>query len=107
MNVTHRRLQPWAYESREFLRALAVGKQIHFNITHALGPSNDGGQRDIGTAMVGGADLASEILKNGWAKVKEGKRDENEEDQKRKALEAKAKEEGTGLWNPEGPKVRI
>ncbi|KZO98957.1 transcription factor [Calocera viscosa TUFC12733] len=98
--------EPWAYESREFLRALAVGKQIHFNITHALGPSNDGGQRDIGVAMVGGADVASEILKNGWGKVKEGKRDENEEDQKRKQLEATAKEEGKGLWNPEGPVER-
>ncbi|EJU04311.1 hypothetical protein DACRYDRAFT_20881 [Dacryopinax primogenitus] len=99
--------EPWAYESREFLRALAVGKQIHFHVTHALGPSNDGGQRDIGTGIVGGADVASEILKNGWGKVKEGKRDETEEDTKRKALEATAKEEGKGLWNPEGPKERI
>lgn len=97
--------QLWAFESRDFLRALTVGKEISFTSTHSL-PTNDDVPRDLGTAEVGGVDVASEVLKNGWAKVKELKRDPTEEDQKNKDLEAEARVAGKGLWNPHGPKVR-
>lgn len=97
--------QPWAFESRDFLRALTVGKEISFTSSHSL-PTNDDVPRDLGTAEVGGVDIASEVLKNGWAKVKELKRDPTEEDQKNRDLEAEAKAAGKGLWNPHGPKVR-
>jgi staphylococcal nuclease domain-containing protein 1 len=64
-------------------------------------------QRDIGTAEIAGLDVATELLKAGWAKVKETKRDPTEEDIKRKELEAEAQTAGKGLWNPHGPKVYI
>lgn len=96
--------QPWAFESREYLRALAVGKEISFTSSHSL-PSNDDVPRDIGTAEIAGLDLASDLLKNGWAKLKETKREPNDEDLKRREHENEAKAAGKGLWNPHGPVV--
>jgi staphylococcal nuclease domain-containing protein 1 len=104
LNKASRLIQPWAFESRDFLRALAVGKEISFTSTHSL-PPNDDVPRDFGTAEIGGLDIASELLKSGWAKIKELKRDLTDEDLKRKDLEAEAKAAGKGLWNPHGPQV--
>jgi staphylococcal nuclease domain-containing protein 1 len=99
-------LQPWAFESRDFLRAMAVGKEISFTSTHSF-PSNDDVTRDFGTAEIGGVDVASEMLKNGWAKVKESKRDPTEDDIRKRDIEAEAKAAGKGLWNSHGPQVRV
>ncbi|KAF9481526.1 hypothetical protein BDN70DRAFT_830817 [Pholiota conissans] len=96
--------EPWAFESREFLRQLAVGKEISFTSIHSL-PSNDDVPRDLGSAEIGGVDLTSELLKNGWAKLKEIKREPSEEDNKKKELENEAKATGRGIWNPHGPKA--
>lgn len=98
--------EPWAFESRDFLRALAVGKEISFTSTHSF-PSNDDVTRDFGTAEIGGVDVASEMLKNGWAKVKESKRDPTEDDIRKRDIEAEAKAAGKGLWNSHGPQVRV
>ncbi|KIM75079.1 hypothetical protein PILCRDRAFT_827642 [Piloderma croceum F 1598] len=105
MGTSSREDEPWAFESRDFLRALAVGKEISFTSTHSL-PPNDDVPRDFGTAEIGGLDVGSELLKNGWTKVKEHKRDPTEEDLKKKDLEIEAKGAGKGLWNPHGPKAR-
>ncbi|PPQ63489.1 hypothetical protein CVT24_005146, partial [Panaeolus cyanescens] len=84
---------------------LAVGKEITFTSIHAL-PPNEEVQRDLGHAEIGGVDLASEILRNGWAKLKEMKRELTEEDNKKKDLENEAKAAGKGVWNPHGPQAR-
>ncbi|EGO00009.1 hypothetical protein SERLA73DRAFT_167866 [Serpula lacrymans var. lacrymans S7.3] len=96
--------EPWAFESRDFLRAFAVGKEISFTSTHSL-PPNEDVPRDIGTAEIGGQDVALELLKNGWAKVKDLKRDPTEEDNKKRDAETEANNSGKGLWNPHGPKA--
>ncbi|KAI0365623.1 transcription factor [Pilatotrama ljubarskyi] len=105
MGTASREDEDWAFESREFLRALAVGKPVTFTSTHSLPPSDDV-PRDIGTAEINGVDLASELLKNGWAKLKEMKREPTEEDLRKKELEAEARAAGKGIWNPHGPKAR-
>ncbi|KAF8070533.1 hypothetical protein FPV67DRAFT_1025672 [Lyophyllum atratum] len=97
--------EPWAFESREFLRAFAVGKEISFTSAHSL-PSNDDVPRDLGSAEIGGVDLASELLKNGWAKMKEVKREPTDEDLRKRELENEAKAAGKGFWNPHGPQAR-
>ncbi|KAI1796408.1 transcription factor [Ganoderma leucocontextum] len=104
MGTSTREDEDWAFESREFLRALAVGKPITFTSTHSLLPSDEV-PRDIGTAEINGADLASELLKNGWAKLKDLKRDATDEDLRKKDLEAEARSAGKGVWNPHGPKA--
>lgn len=73
---------------------------------HSL-PSNDGVVRDFGTAEIGGVDVADEMLKNGWVKLKELKREPTEEDLRKQELEAEAKATGKGVWNPHGPQVRV
>lgn len=83
---------------------MAVGKPISFTSTHSL-PPNDDTTRDLGTAEIGGLDVTSELLKNGWAKVKDLKRDPTEDDTRKRDLEAEAKAAGLGLWNPHGPQV--
>ncbi|TEB38403.1 transcription factor [Coprinellus micaceus] len=97
--------EPWAFESREFLRTLTVGKEIAFATIHSL-PSNDDVPRDLGSAELAGADLSSELLRNGWAKLKEIKREPTEEDLKKRELEAEAKAAGRGIWNPHGQTAR-
>ncbi|KAF8513029.1 transcription factor [Hysterangium stoloniferum] len=104
MGSSTREDEPWAFECREFLRALAVGKEVTFTPTHPL-PSNDDVPRDFGQAEINGLDLATELLKNGWAKPSEkSKREPNEEDLKRKDLENEARNGMKGMWNPQGPK---
>ncbi|KAF7296136.1 Transcriptional factor [Mycena kentingensis (nom. inval.)] len=97
--------EPWAYEAREFLRAYAVGKEITFTSTHSL-PANDEIPRDFGAADIGGHDLATEMLRNGWAKMKELKREPTENDTRLRELESAAKAAGKGIWNPHGPQAR-
>ncbi|KAJ7287431.1 hypothetical protein C8J57DRAFT_1283899 [Mycena rebaudengoi] len=105
LGTSTREDEPWAFESREFLRGFAVGKEISFVSTHSLDTKDDV-TRDFGTAEIGGHDLASELLRNGWAKLKETKREPTEEDLKRRELESEAKSSGKGLWNPHGPQAR-
>jgi staphylococcal nuclease domain-containing protein 1 len=47
------------------------------------------------------------MLKNGWVKCVDRKRDPTEEDQKKKDIETEAKNEGKGIWNPHGPQVGL
>jgi len=101
-------VQPWAYECRENLRALLVGKEVTFVGTHQLPPSttDPGVQRDFGNVEFNGVDLATDLLRTGWVKVKEGKKGEpSEEDLRKTDLEAEAKSAGRGMWKAEGPTV--
>ncbi|KAI0700878.1 hypothetical protein BC835DRAFT_1404699 [Cytidiella melzeri] len=104
MGTATREDEPWAYEAREYLRSHVVGKPITFTVAHNL-PSNDETERAIGSAEIAGLDVASELLKAGWAKLKDLKREPTEADTKKKDLEAEAKTAGKGVWNPHGPKA--
>lgn len=102
-------LQPWAFECRENLRKMLVGKEITFTVTHSLPPSNTDSdvQRDVGTVEFNGIDLATDLLRTGWARTKEStsKREPSDEELKRKDVENEAKAAGRGIWRPEGPPV--
>ena len=76
-----------------------------FTSTHSLPPSDDV-PRDIGSAENNGVDLANELLKNGWARLKDLKRDPTEDDLRKREIEAEARAAGKGIWNPHGPQVR-
>ncbi|KAL5631513.1 hypothetical protein ACGC1H_007134 [Rhizoctonia solani] len=95
--------EPWAYECREFLRQFAVGKPITFTTTHSLPPKDDISS-DFGHAEIGGKDVATEVLRAGYARCKEIKREPTEEDNRRKELETEARNNMVGIWNPQGPK---
>ncbi|EKM54097.1 uncharacterized protein PHACADRAFT_122832 [Phanerochaete carnosa HHB-10118-sp] len=105
MGSSAREDEPWAYEAREYLRARVVGKPVTFTVAHSL-PSNDDTPRDIGSAEMQGVDITTQLLKAGWAKLKEMKREPTEADLKKRDLEAEAKAAGKGIWNPHGPMAR-
>lgn len=76
-----------------------------FTVSHSLSPNEDV-PRDIGTAQIGDVDLASEVLRNGWAKIKDVKREPTEDDPHKRDLENEARAQGKGVWNPHGPQAR-
>ena len=65
MYVIALRIQPYAFESREFLRKLVIGKAVAFKIVHQAA-----GGREYGTLTVEGADVASAVVASGWARAR-------------------------------------
>ncbi|PSR83992.1 hypothetical protein BD289DRAFT_274561 [Coniella lustricola] len=100
----------FAFDSREFLRALVVGKTVKFKVHYTVPTS----QRDYGTAeLQDGTQLPDALVKAGWLKVREdaGKKEEDEEILQRietlRELESKAKSDSQGLWAPEGGLIEV
>ncbi|KAJ3110785.1 hypothetical protein HDU96_006267 [Phlyctochytrium bullatum] len=91
-----------AYESREFLRKLLVGKEVAYRVEYTTNSNN----RDFGTISLqppgveGETNLTKLVVKSGWAKVKqaEGKRAPSDEQVALHELEAAAQAAKLGLW---------
>lgn len=102
--------EPFAFQSREFLRNLTVGKPIQFTVLYTVPTS----QREYGTAKLqDGTEFPDELIKGGWVKVREdaGRKEDNEDllqrlDQLRE-LETKAKNEAKGLWAGTGGVIEV
>ncbi|CAJ2504041.1 Uu.00g114350.m01.CDS01 [Anthostomella pinea] len=93
--------EPFAFQSREYLRGLIVGKPVQCTIQYTI--PNSG--REYGFAQLkDGTQLPDELVKAGWIKVREdaGRKEESEEVLQRletlRSLEAQAKSEAKGLW---------
>ncbi|EFE44555.1 hypothetical protein TRV_00663 [Trichophyton verrucosum HKI 0517] len=96
--------EPFAFQSREFLRELLVGKVVQFQVLYAI-PT--GAKREYGIVKVPGAngkELPELCVSEGWAKVREdaGRRDESEDAavllNSLRELESRAKSESKGVW---------
>lgn len=90
--------EPFAWESREFLRKLCIGKDILFKVD-STAPG-----REYGTIYLGDTNIAYLVVANGFAKVKEqGRRkgDNNPYTTELLRLEEKAKDQGLGCWSKE------
>ncbi|KAK3367050.1 hypothetical protein B0T24DRAFT_651428 [Lasiosphaeria ovina] len=92
--------EPFAFQSREFLRNLTVGKQIKCTVLYTI--PNSG--REYGTAVLQDkTEFPDESVKAGWLKVREdaGRKEESEEVLERldslRNLETQAKNENKGL----------
>ncbi|KAG7291725.1 hypothetical protein NEMBOFW57_001744 [Staphylotrichum longicolle] len=99
--------EPFAFQSREFLRALTVGKQVKFNTIPNSG-------REYGTASLqDGTTLPEAAVKAGWLKVREdaGRKEESEDVLEKinnlRALEAQAKDELKGLHAGTGGFIEV
>ncbi|KAL9241835.1 hypothetical protein vseg_015899 [Gypsophila vaccaria] len=95
--------EPFAWESREFLRKLCVGKEVTF-LTHATPPTQSGLSREFATVLLGGStaqNVSKLVVAQGWAKVKESqqKSDSSEDVAELLRLEEQAKEQGLGKWS--------
>ncbi|RYO75421.1 hypothetical protein DL764_010469 [Monosporascus ibericus] len=101
--------EPFAFQSREFLRRLVVGKAVRCTVLYTV-PSG----REYGAAELrDGPQLPDECLKTGWLKVREdaGRKEESEDVLQRletlRSLEAQARSEGKGLWEGVGGIIKV
>jgi staphylococcal nuclease domain-containing protein 1 len=95
---------PTPAPGREFLRKMAIGKQVRFKVDYAV-PSI---KRQWATVKIGQLDLGAEMVKQGWAAVKDpaSSRDgcsPNVEDYLR--LEDAAQAERLGMWGEKNAKT--
>ena len=93
--------EPFAFQSREYLRNIVVGKPVQCTVLYTIPTSG----REFGAAKLkDGAELPDELVKAGWLKVREdaGRKDDSEDVAERleqlRSLEASAKADSKGLW---------
>ena len=97
--------QPFAFQSREFLRELLVGKIVQFETLYAI-PTT---KREYGRVRIpNGPELPDQAVSEGWVKIREdaGRKEESEEAttylEKLKSLEAQARTSSKGVWAGKG-----
>lgn len=93
--------EPFAFQSREHLRNLAVGKPVQCTVLYTIPTSG----REFGYAKLkDGTELPDDLVKAGWLKVREdaGRKEESDDIlerlEKLRALESSAKADQKGLW---------
>jgi staphylococcal nuclease domain-containing protein 1 len=92
--------EPFAWESREFLRKLCIGKEVTFRVDYTA--PNVG--REFGTVYLGDKNVAYSIIAAGWARVKEQGPKGGEPSPyltELLRLEEVAKQQGLGRWSKE------
>jgi len=102
--------EPFAFQSREFLRSLAVGKQVKVSISYTI--PNSG--REYGTASLqDGTSFPEASVKAGWLKVRDdaGRKEESEDVLGKinnpRALETQAKDQLEGLHAGAGGFIEV
>jgi len=91
--------EPFAFEAREFLRKKCIGKLVSFQVEYR----NADTKRDFGTVFLDGENLGEAVLREGLAKFKSSK--SNEEFQNLADAQEEAKANKVGIWG-EKPKPR-
>ncbi|EEF51666.1 ebna2 binding protein P100, putative [Ricinus communis] len=90
--------ESFAWESREYLRKLCIGKEVIFKIEYTV-PSIG---REFGSVFLGDHNVAKLILSEGWAKVREQGQQKGEASPflaEYQVLEEQAKQKGVGMWS--------
>ncbi|CAA6659682.1 unnamed protein product [Spirodela intermedia] len=94
----------FAWDSREYLRKLCIGKEVTFKVDYAV-PSIG---REFGSVFLGDKNVAALVVSEGWAKVRDQGKQKGEASpfvDELKRLEEQAKEKGLGLWCQE-PEIK-
>ncbi|KAF5459553.1 hypothetical protein F2P56_019492 [Juglans regia] len=90
--------EPFAWESREYLRKLCIGKEVAMRVDYTV-PSIG---REFGSVFLGEKNVALLVVSEGWAKVREQGQQKGEASpflQELLRLEDQAKEQGLGRWS--------
>ncbi|XP_029117522.1 ribonuclease TUDOR 1 isoform X2 [Elaeis guineensis] len=90
--------EPFAWDSREFLRKLCIGKEVTFRVDYTV-PSIG---REFGTVFLGDKNIALLVVSEGWAKVREQGQQKGEASPflaELLRLEEQAKLQGLGRWS--------
>ncbi|BGP16324.1 hypothetical protein JCM10213_009173 [Rhodosporidiobolus nylandii] len=112
--------EPWAFESRDYLRSLVVGKEVSFSVSYtvpSVSPPLEFGIVYVLNPDGTETDVAAELVRAGWAKVRDSnKRDQAGDDEDSAAtasrraflrdLEEEAKIMARGLWSTDKPPAR-
>ncbi|CAI8619265.1 unnamed protein product [Vicia faba] len=89
--------EPFAWECREFLRKLCIGKEVAFRVDYNVPSIN----RDFGSVFLGNQNVAMLVVSGGWAKTREQGQQRGEVSPylaELLRLEEQAKQEGLGRW---------
>ncbi|KAK7350749.1 hypothetical protein VNO77_09672 [Canavalia gladiata] len=90
--------EPFAWESREFLRKLCIGKEVTFRVDYNVPSIN----RDFGTVFLGDKNVAMLVVSQGWVKIREQGQQKGEVSPylaELLRLEEQAKQDGLGRWS--------
>ncbi|KAJ0973495.1 hypothetical protein J5N97_021454 [Dioscorea zingiberensis] len=90
--------EPFAWDSREFLRKLCLGKEVTFRVDYTV-PSIG---RDFGSVYLGDKNVAMLVVSEGWARVREQGQQKGEASPFLSELqhaEEQAKQQGLGRWS--------
>lgn len=90
--------EPFAWDSREYLRKLCIGKEVTFKVDYTV-PSIG---REFGSVFLGDKNVATLVVAEGWAKVREQGQQKGEASPflaELLRLEEQAKQEGLGRWS--------
>ncbi|XP_052182373.1 ribonuclease TUDOR 1-like [Diospyros lotus] len=90
--------EPFAWESREYLRKLCIGKDVTFRVDYTV-PSIG---REFASVFLGDKNIALMVVAEGWAKVREQGQQKGEASPflaELLRLEEQAKQQGLGRWN--------
>ncbi|KAF8390783.1 hypothetical protein HHK36_025311 [Tetracentron sinense] len=90
--------EPFAWESREYLRKLCIGKEVTFRVDYTV-PSIG---REFGSVFLGDKNVALLVVSEGWAKVREQGQQKGEVSPfllELQRLEEQAKQQGLGRWS--------
>ncbi|XP_011040304.1 PREDICTED: staphylococcal nuclease domain-containing protein 1 isoform X2 [Populus euphratica] len=90
--------EPFAWNSREYLRKLCIGKEVTFKVDYAV-PSIG---REFGSVFLGEKNVAFLVVSEGWAKVREQGQQKGEASPflaELIRLEEQAKQQGLGRWS--------
>ncbi|KAH7296655.1 hypothetical protein KP509_26G032900 [Ceratopteris richardii] len=91
--------EPFAWDSREFLRKRSIGKEVIFKVDYVVSTIN----REFGSVFIGEKNLALEVVEAGWAKVRPQLGQNSGEAspylEELEQLEQQAKQKGIGMWN--------
>ncbi|KAL8920685.1 MAG: hypothetical protein Q9172_004399 [Xanthocarpia lactea] len=100
------REEPFAFQSRDFLRRATVGKVIQFVVHYTIPTGN---KREYGTVTLqSGEELPEACVAEGWVKLREESRRKDMSETSEgllndlERLQAKAKADGKGLWATQG-----
>ena len=102
--------EPWAFEARDALRKLVVGKHVQFQVLYTI-PNT---KREYGVVFLNdGRRLPEMMVEEGWIKLRDdaGRKEDSEDAlqqlDKLRLLEATARSEDKGLWQPTGGRINV
>ncbi|KAL5724528.1 Translin-1 [Ranunculus cassubicifolius] len=90
--------EPFAWDSREYLRKLCIGKEVTFRVDYTVPAIG----REFGSVFLGDKNVALLVVSEGWAKVREQGQQKAEVSPflaELQRLEEQAKTQGVGRWS--------